>query len=65
MGERASISCPTTPCSVYYGFPPPAGPITIDLPAGTLTGDGADTLVGIEGGEGSTGDDVMIGDASR
>jgi Ca2+-binding RTX toxin-like protein len=47
---------------VYYGFPPPAGPITIDLPAGTLTGEGADTLVGIEAGEGSTGDDVMIGD---
>lgn len=49
---------------VYYGFPPPAGPITIDLPAGTLTGDGTDTLVGVEGGEGSTGDDVMIGDAA-
>lgn len=42
---------------------PPAGPITIDLPAGTLTGAGTDALLGIEGGQGSTGNDVMIGDA--
>lgn len=47
----------------YYGQPP-AGPITVDLPAGTLTGEGSDTLVGIEGSQGSAGDDVMIGDAS-
>jgi Ca2+-binding RTX toxin-like protein len=46
----------------YFGTPP-EGPITIDLPAGTLTGEGTDALVGIEGGQGSTGDDVMIGDA--
>ena len=29
---------------VYYGFPPPGSPMTIDLPAGTLTGDGTDAL---------------------
>jgi hypothetical protein len=29
----------------------------------TLTGEGTDTLVSIQGGEGSTGDDVMIGNA--
>ena len=46
---------------LYYGFAPPAGPITANLPAGTQTGDGSDVLVSIEGGEGSTGDDVMIG----
>ena len=63
-GRRASTSLANYSLPLYYGFPPPAGPITIDLPAGTLTGDGADTLVGIEGGEGSAGDDVMIGDAS-
>jgi Ca2+-binding RTX toxin-like protein len=50
---------------VYYGFGPPAGPITVDLPAGTLTGEGSDTLVSIEGGQGSTGNDIMIGDAQE
>ena len=55
---------PNYSLSVYYGFPPRADPITIDLPAGTLTGDGTDTLGGVEGGEGSTHDDVMIGDAA-
>lgn len=49
----------------YYLGTPPAGPITIDLPAGTLTGDGTDTLVSISGGEGSTGNDVMVGDATN
>jgi Ca2+-binding RTX toxin-like protein len=46
----------------YLGSSPP-GPITIDLPGGTLTGEGTDSLVSIEGGQGSTGDDVMIGNA--
>jgi Ca2+-binding RTX toxin-like protein len=39
-----------------------AGPISVDLPAGTAEGDGSDTLDGIEGATGSTGDDTMIGD---
>jgi Ca2+-binding RTX toxin-like protein len=47
----------------YYLEGPPAGPITVDLVAGTLTGEGTDTLVGIDGSQGSTGDDVMIGNA--
>jgi Ca2+-binding RTX toxin-like protein len=46
----------------YLGSPP-AGPITINLLTGTLTGEGTDTLVSIQGGEGSTGNDVMIGNA--
>jgi Ca2+-binding RTX toxin-like protein len=48
---------------LYYLGSPPAGPITINLPAGTLTGEGTDSLVSIQGGQGSTGDDVMIGNA--
>jgi Ca2+-binding RTX toxin-like protein len=47
----------------YPPFSPPSGPITINLLTGTLTGEGTDTLVSIQGGEGSTGDDVMIGNA--
>jgi len=47
----------------YYLGSTPAGPITIDLPGGTLTGEGTDSLVSIEGGQGSSGDDVMIGNA--
>jgi Ca2+-binding RTX toxin-like protein len=43
---------------------PLAGPVTVDLPAGTGTGEGNDTLVSIEGASGSQGDDVMIGDAA-
>jgi Ca2+-binding RTX toxin-like protein len=50
--------------TIYYMDPPPAGPITVDLIAGTLTGDGSDTLIGIDGSQGSTGDDVMIGNAA-
>ena len=38
------------------------GPITVDLVAGTATGDGSDTLSGIEGATGSDGADTMIGD---
>lgn len=47
--------------SIYYFGTPPAGPMTVDLPAGTSTGFGNDTLAGIESSQGSTGDDVMIG----
>ncbi len=39
-----------------------AGPITVDLVAGTAEGDGSDTLGGIEGATGSDGDDTMTGD---
>ena len=46
----------------YFGTPP-AGPITVDLPGGTLTGEGTDSLVSIQGAQGSTGNDVMIGNA--
>lgn len=45
-----------------YGLPEVTGPLTVDLVAGTLTGNGSDTLTGIEGSYGSPGDDVMIGD---
>ncbi len=40
-----------------------AGPITVDLVAGTAEGDGSDTLGGIEGATGSDGDDTITGDA--
>jgi Ca2+-binding RTX toxin-like protein len=45
-----------------YGLTPVDGPLTVDLVVGTLTGNGSDTLAGIEGSNGSPGDDVMIGD---
>jgi Ca2+-binding RTX toxin-like protein len=45
-----------------YGLAPVDGPLTVDLVAGTLTGNGSDTLAGIEGSRGSPGNDVMIGD---
>lgn len=47
--------------SVYYFGTPPAGPITVDLPGGTSTGFGNDTITSIESSQGSMGDDVMIG----
>jgi Ca2+-binding RTX toxin-like protein len=40
------------------------GPISVDLAAGTATGQGSDTLSGIEGATGSDGTDTMIGDAN-
>ena len=40
-----------------------AGPITVNLVAGTAMGEGTDTLSGIEGASGSDGADTMIGDA--
>lgn len=36
--------------------------VTVDLSAGTASGEGSDTLVGIEGVTGSAGGDVLIGD---
>jgi Ca2+-binding RTX toxin-like protein len=45
-----------------YGLDPVDGPLAIDLLAGTLTGNGSDTLASIEGSIGSPGDDVMLGD---
>lgn len=38
------------------------GPLVVDLVAGTSTGNGTDTLAGIEGANGSMGDDVLVGD---
>ena len=39
-----------------------AGPISVNLVTGVATGDGTDTLKGIEGATGSSGADTMIGD---
>lgn len=47
--------------SQYYGRPLP-GPMVVDLPGGTLTGNGSDTLTMIDGSQGSLLDDTMIGD---
>ncbi len=44
----------------YFAAP---GPMTVDLTAGTATGDGSDTLAGIEDVNGSKFDDVLTGDA--
>lgn len=43
-----------------YGLPPVVG-LSVNLAAGTLTGNGSDTLSSVEGSDGSTGDDVMVG----
>jgi Ca2+-binding RTX toxin-like protein len=45
-----------------YGLAPVDGPLTVNLAAGTLTGNGSDTLASVEGSHGSPGDDVMTGD---
>src|SRR6266545_5096347 len=45
----------------YFGAP---GPMTVDLTAGTATGDGSDTLTGVEGIGGSGFDDVLTGNAA-
>jgi len=42
---------------------PLAGPVAVNLVAGTATGEGSDVLVSIEGASGSLGDDTMVGDA--
>jgi Ca2+-binding RTX toxin-like protein len=44
-----------------YGLAPVTGPLTVDLMAGTLAGNGSDTFVDIEGSQGSPSDDVMVG----
>jgi Ca2+-binding RTX toxin-like protein len=44
---------------LYRGAP---GPVTLDLSAGSATGEGTDTLSGIEGVVGSHFDDVLTGD---
>ena len=45
----------------FTGYFDAPGPVTVDLAAGTATGDGTDTLVSIEGAEGSQFDDTLIG----
>jgi Ca2+-binding RTX toxin-like protein len=40
------------------------GPVTVDLTAGTATGEGSDTLIGIESVEGGAFNDTISGDAS-
>src|SRR6266540_557779 len=40
-----------------------AGPMTVNLTAGTATGDGSDTLTGVEDIQGSGFDDVLTGNA--
>jgi Ca2+-binding RTX toxin-like protein len=47
----------------YPPFQEIAGPVVVDLIAGTATGQGADTIAGIEGSSGSRADDVMTGNA--
>ena len=47
----------------YPPFNPIAGPVVVDLVAGTATGQGTDTIAGIEGSSGSAADDVMTGNA--
>jgi Ca2+-binding RTX toxin-like protein len=42
-----------------------AGPVTVNLLTGVSTGNGNDTLAGIEGASGSRGNDVMTGDAEN
>jgi Ca2+-binding RTX toxin-like protein len=39
------------------------GPVSVDLGAGTASGQGADTLIGIEKLRGSAFEDTLIGDA--
>jgi Ca2+-binding RTX toxin-like protein len=41
------------------------GPVTVDLTAGTTTGDGSDTLIGIERVNGSRFGDSITGDAGQ
>ncbi|MDQ4065253.1 MAG: hypothetical protein M3161_04330 [Actinomycetota bacterium] len=46
---------------VGYAFAP--GPVTVDLAAGQATGDGTDTLISIDGVDGSAYDDTLTGHA--
>jgi len=45
----------------YFGAP---GPMTVNLAAGTATGNGSDTLAGVEDIDGSRFDDVITGNAA-
>lgn len=45
----------------YFSAP---GPVTVDLTAGTASGDGSDTLTGVEDVDGSRFDDVITGNAA-
>jgi Ca2+-binding RTX toxin-like protein len=45
----------------YFGAP---GSVTVDLAAGTATGDGSDTLIGVEDIDGSRFDDVITGNSA-
>jgi Ca2+-binding RTX toxin-like protein len=45
----------------FFGAP---GPVTVDLTAGTATGDGSDTLTGVEDIAGSNFDDIIMGNAA-
>lgn len=45
----------------YFGAP---GPVTVDLAAGTATGDGSDTLTDVEDVDGSRFDDVITGNTA-
>jgi hypothetical protein len=47
--------------TTYYLFA--TGPVTVDLTAGTATGEGSDSLTGVENIEGSDFDDTISGDA--
>jgi Ca2+-binding RTX toxin-like protein len=47
--------------AVYFGAP---GPVTVNLSGGTATGDGSDTLTGVESIQGSGFDDVITGNAT-
>lgn len=50
--------------SIWYPpFNEISGPVVVDLVAGTATGQGTDTIAGIDGSSGSRADDVMTGNA--
>jgi len=48
----------------WVDFEDAPGPVTADLVSGTATGDGSDTLVGIEDMLGSQNDDTLTGDSA-
>jgi Ca2+-binding RTX toxin-like protein len=63
LAGNDSIDGGTGPLDILF-HPGAAGPLTIDLTAGTASGEGTDTLIDIEDAEGSPGDDVMTGSAA-
>lgn len=50
------------PDIVDFFYTDPAGPVSVDLVAGTATGQGTDTLISIEGAGGGPFDDTMVGE---